>query len=745
MTPVEPELCEQLLDAIRGTKWTRADELWLQVNEKQIFSTDFHDPVIRLLLRKKHQERLRDMYLLLFEQGLHNGHAEPSCRLIELMLSAESTLEFLRKPLITTLVAVHSDQPSEKVREYCLVSGLDGEAPDLLKCLARFEELLGATRGQVFHHHRWGLGIVVSLDSATSKVIIDFTSQKGKELTLSGVREYLMRLPKDHVLTLIAKEPERAKAMAKEDSAGLLRIALRSYSGVMKAADLKRLLTTHLLTEAEYRSWWNNVRDKIKVDQWLDMRGSGTHAELFLRSEPRSFIDSVTQQLIKPKNIQELRGALRDVRRHGDKAEVSEDDLAKVYDLFSAPVIAGNVKDQSELLNRSFMFLEFSDLFPERQNPIPPEQVLAGMETGDAVQMLAIPELRKELLEALRRMHADNWPAHFVEAFPHLDRGTASWAEKELRRLDSKDPWLHALESVIDRPDRNPDLFLWLAKGIFDGAFDLGTSRPPLILLIEELLSVLDLAWEEANAEGATETAEAKSMISKVRSFLQEGQNKYLRSAVTAASTEEARRLLTQIHLHNALAGPFKHNAERLILMEHPRLKKVSRQEVEEERRKPTHHYTIEASVHRKRQELSDILNKEIPANSIAIGTARELGDLKENAEYHAAKDRQRLLMQTAAELEELIARARVIEPGEVNTDQVRFGTKVKLRTNASGAVREITMLGMWEADQGRGIISYMTPFGSQLLNRKLDEVFTITTPDGLTEEYTVLAIEKAI
>lgn len=94
------------------------------------------------------------------------------------------------------------------------------------------------------------------------------------------------------------------------------------------------------------------------------------------------------------------------------------------------------------------------------------------------------------------------------------------------------------------------------------------------------------------------------------------------------------------------------------------------------------------------------------------IEAARELGDLRENAEYHSAKDRQKLLMQQAAELEELIARARVVEEKDAAPDTSRFGTRLVLK-GENGERREITLMGMWEADLPNNIISYLTPMGS--------------------------------
>jgi transcription elongation GreA/GreB family factor len=121
------------------------------------------------------------------------------------------------------------------------------------------------------------------------------------------------------------------------------------------------------------------------------------------------------------------------------------------------------------------------------------------------------------------------------------------------------------------------------------------------------------------------------------------------------------------------------------------------------------------------------------------------MGDLRENAEYHAAKDRQKLLMQQAAELEELIARARVVEEKETVSDNSRFGTRLVLRAVDGGETREVTLMGMWEADIPNNIISYLTPLGSQLLGHHVGDVVELTTPDGGKTSHEVLELHSAL
>jgi transcription elongation factor GreA len=132
----------------------------------------------------------------------------------------------------------------------------------------------------------------------------------------------------------------------------------------------------------------------------------------------------------------------------------------------------------------------------------------------------------------------------------------------------------------------------------------------------------------------------------------------------------------------------------------------------------------------------------EVPANSKEIAYALSLGDLRENAEYKAAKEKQDILNSTVAKLKEEIERAQIFDPATVSADKVSFGTRVILVNDSTGIEEEYTILGPWESDPEHRIISYLSPFGSAILNKKTGESFTFSRTDEKLS-YTVKEITK--
>ena len=118
-----------------------------------------------------------------------------------------------------------------------------------------------------------------------------------------------------------------------------------------------------------------------------------------------------------------------------------------------------------------------------------------------------------------------------------------------------------------------------------------------------------------------------------------------------------------------------------------------------------------------------ELLNKEkIPANSQAIEAARELGDLRENAEYQMAKDEQKLLLARQSELQTDLMRAKPTDFEDAPVDSVGIGSIANLSDSNSGESQKYVILGAWDSDPDNNILSYLTPLGQRLLGKKIGE-----------------------
>ncbi|MFP6640649.1 MAG: transcription elongation factor GreA [Myxococcota bacterium] len=128
---------------------------------------------------------------------------------------------------------------------------------------------------------------------------------------------------------------------------------------------------------------------------------------------------------------------------------------------------------------------------------------------------------------------------------------------------------------------------------------------------------------------------------------------------------------------------------------------------------------------------LHKLKTQDRPHNVREIETAIAHGDLSENAEYHAAKERQSHIVGQIASLEDKLARAQVIDPPDRPPDNVQFGVTVLLSDSDSGEEITYTIVGDDEANPNQGRISLSSPVARALINKKVDETVIVRAPKG--------------
>ena len=147
------------------------------------------------------------------------------------------------------------------------------------------------------------------------------------------------------------------------------------------------------------------------------------------------------------------------------------------------------------------------------------------------------------------------------------------------------------------------------------------------------------------------------------------------------------------------------------LLMKFPALRAPAREWI----------YGTAESIEAKRRELTHMRSVELPENARAMQAAKELGDLSENFEYHATRQRHEYLSARIASLADELSRARPLDATQIDPAEVRVGTRVTLR-DPSGAVRAVTILGPWDSKPEESVYSYRSEFAQELLGRRPGE-----------------------
>jgi transcription elongation GreA/GreB family factor len=342
-----------------------------------------------------------------------------------------------------------------------------------------------------------------------------------------------------------------------------------------------------------------------------------------------------------------------------------------------------------------------------------------------------LAEFTTTLPSARQRAVYEAFPAAFGDAWagkliPLFDKAGARGVTEIARLLADRDtlaPLLDYLRSALARRSLGVDGVIWLSRERDKAAAsvfgpDLGAC-------------ILNLLENDHLADGPRKTTRLQTLLNDDKELLGD--------IVASMDANEARNFARRL-----LECPVFGDLERKSLMarvikSRPETAELVSGDAHKKREEPL--LVSWDSLERKKAELDELIRVRIPQNTKDIAIARSYGDLRENFEYKSAKDLQRYLGHRKNELERELARARGTDFKGADAATVNIGTIVTL-ADAAGTHSECTVLGAWDSDPERHIVSYLSEVGKALMGLKPGESASVPDPaTGLARPLTVVSI----
>jgi transcription elongation factor GreA len=554
-----------------------------------------------------------------------------------------------------------------------------------IEALEALEAWLEFDVGNVFLMVGKGPGRVVEANPQLGMLRLDLEREKRVPVPIDAARKYLTPLPPGHFLRRRLEEPQSLAAEVVGDPPRALEAVLESFAEPMAVPAIRSALQG-LVGDEQWTSWWNRARKNPRVLA----SGSGTRVQYRLAAGGGAE-DEIREEFLRVP----LASRLELGRRHAGRGRELVSWMARQLVEGAGSAAANPAEAWDALALALRLGADAGDVDQVRH------QLLERAGARDLLAACSDASQREAILELLPETRPDEWRAVFAEWFPSEThpRLQSLLAEKlvqagEHARVSS------LLDQVLLHAQRHASAFVWVCELAEDG---------PLGALIAErrggaiLVRLVELAEKKEFAPFRPRLRDVLSARGLAATIVQE--------RITA---DQARRLL------QILENPGELAEERAWL------RRALHARFPELHVAPDVHVVpaLAATVERLQEELRALREREIPEVLRAIQVAKEHGDLRENFEYHSARARQEFLSARAAKLQEDLAVVRVIDPATVDTSQVRVGTCVRLESQGGPAARELTILGPYEADPERGIISSGTEVAQTVLGREVgDEV----------------------
>ena len=643
--------------------------------------------------------------------------------------------ELIEKTLQTTAAQMVHDTLRKTTKDRLLMSFIDSVgfgSRSLREALARLGCLVA------FHPHMlvlsaaWGLGEIQRIDYFNRRVTVDFFSppRRGHQFTYDAACETLKVAPESHILVTRKADPARVEMMIKDKPGDFVRAMLSSF-GDMPITRLEELCAQNgFVRSAEWKKFWERARADLRQDKCVEIPTRRTDP-IHVKAADEEYGDAWFTAFAQMKDPKSILSSVREMQSAGRLKGMPDNRRATIVDRLAYALkgargvddalyariafCIGDLKLDGDLqklekptsLAKVRAYLWAKDVSGEERY-IAAARTLPARDVGSLVAFLVAEnreEARGVLREALPRM-----------CFTFLGETIAAFKDDEVCRAK--------VAELLKSPSA-PATLVTLVLGRYE-SFKAWPQLPPLVVILTHAIAL---------GEGR-QGGEKLRMQNMIRRLFAD--KKWLASTLEQLNSDQKALFFERFQASIAWDPSTHHMIVVRMTQIAPEL--ATRLEKKAEVKK-AERITSRRSYAERQAAYEHLINVEIPANTKRIESARSYGDLSENAEYQYAKDEQRALLQKQTLMQEDLNVVKAVDFSDVTApDAVVPGSSVTI-VAADGAERTYTVLGEWDNDIERGIISSKTRLAESFMGKRPGDTVEITDADGRASEAKIKAV----
>jgi len=593
------------------------------------------------------------------------------------------------------------------------------------------EKLESMQPGSYCIHQSWGFGQIKEYDEEGGKLIIDFEGKEGHRMDPGFCVVTMQVLPPEHLMARKETEPEAIAELISKNQGDLLVELLKQYpNGAASAVEVESILT-QVVGADKFKKWWTATKKVLAKDPRIAVppRKTGMYV---LREEPVS----IEEELIEEYN--ETQSAKRRVliadkllETVREKPEIKEQ-LAVVLHGLATAVKESNQLSLAEKLRGAWIRNDLSEILEvdiADFEPTLPQLVSDPNELDTLVKELPTT-LQSRALELIKESHPADWKEISFNLLKNSSGKFTTDCVNFLLQNGFEEELLETFERWQTEQNLKEPVLLWIVKNRNSRKF--GNLVRPMITprLLNAIFYAIDYEALQITTTRRIPLAEILSEDAEL-----------IPDLLADADSETARDLANNLLLNQGFEELTKKSLLARFIKIFPAVQSLLETEGEE---KSSGLVVSKESYDKAVAEYDDLVTKQIPENSKAIGLARELGDLKENSEYKMAKQDQALLLARRNKLEMDLQRAKISDFSEIGTGAVGIGSVVTLLDENKNKEITYTILGAWDSNPDKQVISYQTPLGKALIGKTPGEEIELHI-EGVDSLLKIISIERYV
>ena len=604
------------------------------------------------------------------------------------------------------------------------LEGVEFGVRPLEESLVRLEKLVSFRANPLVLSKAWGLGKVREIDDFYRRVTVDFRTKRGHQFTYAAAVDMLEGAPEDHILVLQQSDPTAFDQMLREKPGEFVKRVLRSY-GDMPITRLEDVFVQNgFVKPMGWKAFWDRARAELKHDKLVEIPAKRADP-ICLKKSVEDYGDTWLTAFSHETDPKRILASVREFVSQGKFAAADAAAKDKISERLVFAVTAARKVDDALYARLACAVTELGfaqppagamrDYLWERKRFIKAATALPAREVGAMIAFLAcddeakgrlyraIPELCfTAVAEIVGQFGKEAGCRQAVGAYMKEAKAPATLTTLLIGKIEQFGDFSYANVPIDGKPIR-------VLK-----SYKLWEELPPLITLLTHAIAL---------GEGR-QGGETLKMQNLVRRLF--GDKTWLEKMFKMLAPADQALFFERFQASIAWDPSTHHTTVVRMTKIVPALESHV---VRVEKKKEYARITSYRSFGLRKQEYLKLINEDMPENVRKIEFAKSFGDLSENAEYQYAKDEQRALMQKQTVMQ---AELEAVKPGDfadATTDEVMPGVTVVVV--AKEGEKTWTILGEWDNDIEKGILSSKTRVAQNLLGKKVGDDFEMPDVDG--------------
>lgn len=607
--------------------------------------------------------------------------------------------------------------------------------PDLEKLVSRgkidsltAQQLELLPPGTYCQHKSWGAGKVIDWDRLGVKLIVDFEAKAGHELGMKFAAMSLTPISEDSFLAKRYTAAEELKALSNSDPVALVKLALSSSGDRLSLDQLETMLKGYIIPEGKYKSWWEATKKKLRENMQFIVPAKRTDP-LELREEDfdpsQGLIADFREARDLRAKVKAVEAIIKEINAFKDHQDNLIELVAEISEIARKGVKLQYAPAVELILIREELQTKLKGFEPV-SGQITTAEILAADENAipGLFEDLSLTRLRQVLKSFPDAFGEEKWVDKMLGLIPLCNLRSIAEIASFLDSTDRKSAIIAYMENGLQQRTISSDSLAWICrerKGLSQSVFT--------TTLCLSVMSSLEA--DQLNDEGSVRAA------NRLRDLVADD-NGLIPDLINGANINTIRNFASRLVTSASFDELTRKSLMARIIKLHPEIQDLmsGREKVQEETL-----IVSESSLAEKKTAYDKLIKEEIPQNREDIKVARAYGDLRENFEYKAAKEYQRILMKRQNDWERDLKLAQPTDFLNPDISKVSIGTIVSLEAVGGGDPLTYTVLGAWDSDPDNGIIAYLSERGNAILDKAVGTQVEFPLGDGEMKSYRITAI----